>query len=74
MERLTVKKMKIDDRTSLTIGDVTYRTSGNILFSETGENHGYVIAESRLLEKMDAAIQNGILDNGMQSLMRKFGA
>jgi len=64
----------MNDRTSLTIGDVTYKTSGNILFSEADENPTYVIAESRVLDKMDAAIQNGILDNGMQSLMKKFGA
>jgi hypothetical protein len=57
----------------LTIGDTTYKTAGNIVFSsEEGTN--YFLAESAVLEKLDKAIQKGIVENGMQSLMRKFKA
>ncbi len=52
----------------LTIGDTTYKTTGNILFAG-GET--YVLAESQLMDKMDKAIQTGILENGMQSLLKK---
>jgi len=52
----------------LTIGDTVYQTTGNILFSG-GET--YVLAESQLMDKMDKAIQTGILENGMQSLLKK---
>jgi len=52
----------------LTIGDTIYKTTGNILFSG-GET--YVLAESQLMDKMDKAIQTGILENGMQSLLKK---
>jgi hypothetical protein len=53
----------------LTIGDTTYKTSGNILFEGLADQ--YYLAESQLMEKMDKAIQVGILENGMQSLMKK---
>jgi hypothetical protein len=53
----------------LTIGDTTYRTSGNILFD--GEGAQYYVAESQLMDKMEKAIQVGILENGMQSLLKK---
>jgi hypothetical protein len=53
----------------LTIGDTLYKTSGNILFD--GVSAQYYLAESQLLEKMDKAIQVGILENGMQSLLKK---
>ncbi len=52
----------------LTIGDTVYKTTGNILFSG-GET--YVLAESQLMDKMDKAIQTGILENGMQHLLKK---
>ena len=52
----------------LTIGNTIYKTTGNILFAE-GET--YVLAESQLMDKMDKAIQTGILENGMQSLLKK---
>jgi hypothetical protein len=62
--------MEIVMKTSaeLTIGDTTFKTTGNILFSG-GEQ--YILAESQLMEKMDKAIQVGILENGMQSLLKK---
>ena len=53
----------------LTIGDTTYRTSGNIMFEGLADQ--YYLAESQLMDKMDKAIQVGILENGMQSLMKK---
>ena len=53
----------------LTIGDTTYKTAGNILFE--GDQNSYFLAESQLMDKMDKAIQVGILENGMQSLMKK---
>jgi len=68
------RDMKIHDPTSLTIGDTTYKTSGNILFSDAEEHPTFMVAESHLLDKMDSAIQKGIVENGMQSLMRKFNA
>ena len=53
----------------LTIGDTTYKTAGNILFA--GEGNQYYLAESPMMDKMDKAIQTGILENGMQSLIKK---
>jgi hypothetical protein len=53
----------------LTIGDTTYKTSGNIMFE--GLAGQYYLAESQLMDKMDKAIQVGILENGMQSLLKK---
>ena len=52
----------------LTIGNTIFKTTGNILFTG-GEQ--YILAESQLMEKMDKAIQVGILENGMQSLLKK---
>ncbi|MBN3033058.1 MAG: hypothetical protein JW873_03075 [Candidatus Saganbacteria bacterium] len=67
----TPKKLEIGpgptDR--LTIGDTTYKTSGNILFDGVSEQ--YYVAESQLLDKMDKAIQVGIIENGMQSLLKR---
>ncbi|MDD4179142.1 MAG: hypothetical protein PHH14_03740 [Candidatus Margulisbacteria bacterium] len=54
----------------LTIGDTTYKTGGNILFSGEGQD-GYLVAKSHLLDKMDKAIQNGIAENGMQTFIKK---
>ncbi len=53
---------------SLTIGDTTYKTSGNIVFY--GEAT-YYIAESSLLNKMDSALREGILEDGMKNLLRR---
>lgn len=61
------------ESSSLTIGDTTYKTSGNILFSENGGG-SYYLAESTVLQKMDKAIQDGILVNGMQDLITKASA
>ena len=58
------------DNNSLTIGDTTYRTSGNIVFG-SNEDGAYYVAESAILNNMDKAIENGILVNGMQYLMKK---
>ena len=49
----------------LTVNGLTFKTSGNIVF-ENSEESSYVIAESPLLEKMD-----GILDNGLQQLLKR---
>lgn len=54
----------------LTIGDTTYKTSGNILFAGNADGD-YYLAESAVLEKMGQAIQDGILVNGMHSLLKK---
>ena len=54
----------------LTIGNTTFKTSGNIIFSD-GDEDRYYIAENSVLEKIDKAIQNGIVENGMQSLLKK---
>ena len=51
---------------SITIGDTLFKTTGNIRFEGR-----YILAESQLMDKMDKAIQVGILENGMQSLMKK---
>jgi hypothetical protein len=61
--------MSEEKSSSLTIGDTTYKTSGNILFAENEGN--YHLAESPILQKMDQAIQDGILINGMQSFIKK---
>lgn len=43
----------------LTVGDVTFKTSGNIIFEEE-ENGSYFLAESSILKKPDNFIENGI--------------
>jgi hypothetical protein len=58
---------------SLTIGDTTYKTSGNILFS-CDETDNYHLAKSNVLDKMDNAVQNGMLENGMQTLLKMISA
>ena len=60
---------KADPTDQPTIGDTTYKTSGNIMFE--GLANQYYLAESQLMDKMDKAIQVGILENGMQSLLKK---
>lgn len=55
---------------SLTIGDVIYKTSGNITF-HSGIENGYLLAESPILNKMDRVLQQGFLCNGMQTLLEK---
>jgi hypothetical protein len=57
------------ETSSLTIGDTTYKTSGNIVFNDEAT---YFIAESSLLDKMDSALQEGILENGMRNLLKRF--
>ena len=59
------------DETCLTIGDTIYKTGGNIVFPDREEG-AYYLAESTILDNMDKAIENGILVNGMQNLMKKF--
>jgi hypothetical protein len=71
MRKTGEKKKDIDaGSTSLTIGGVTYKTAGNILFSDSEEST-YIIAESPILDSMDKAIEDGILGNGMRSLLNK---
>jgi len=53
--------------TSITVNGILYRTGGNILFTE---DH-YFLAESPLLDKIDKAVEHGILENGMQALLNK---
>lgn len=57
----------------LTIGNTIYRTGGNILFADEKEG-SYFVAESTVLEKMDRAIQEGILVCGMNSFVAKVSA
>ena len=66
-----IEENNIKETSSLTIGDTTYKTNGNIVFT-SNEEEVYFLAESTVLEKMDQAIQDGILVNGMQSFLRKF--
>jgi hypothetical protein len=58
------------ENTCITIGDTTYKTSGNIVFADHEEG-AYYLAESTMLDNMDQAIQNGILVNGMQHVLKK---
>jgi hypothetical protein len=53
----------------LTINGTVYKTSGNIQFCEEDEGH-YFLAESPMMSRLDQAIQNGILGNGMQHLIK----
>jgi len=55
---------------SLTLNGVTYKTGGNIVFSDQAEGN-YILAASPMLDNVDKAIEKGILENGMQMLMRK---
>lgn len=61
--------MKKDDGSRatniITVEGVIFKTSGNIVFSDTEENPFY-LAQSSLLEKID-----GCLENGMQQLLQK---
>ena len=59
----------VSNSSTLTLGGVIYKTTGNILFYDDEES--YVLAESSLLDKFDQAVQAGILENGMQTLFRK---
>jgi len=54
----------------LTIGETTYKTSGNIIFSDCDQAH-YMIAESKALDKLDKVVQRSLLENGMQTLLRR---
>jgi len=56
--------------TSITVSGITYKTGGNILFSEDEADH-YFLAESPLLDNVDKAVEHGILENGMQAFLRK---
>ena len=53
----------------LTINGTLYRTAGNIDFCTEDEGR-YYLAESQTLNKMDQAIQQGMLGNGMQHLLK----
>ncbi len=55
---------------SVTVNGTIYKTSGNIIFGDDDGSNFYM-AESALLDNMDKAIQEGILGNGMRSLMKK---
>ncbi|MFA6430980.1 MAG: hypothetical protein WCV91_01145 [Candidatus Margulisiibacteriota bacterium] len=61
-------KLEENNSTSMTIGDIKYVTTGNIIFSDEKE---YFQAESALLGRFDALIEKGILSNGMSWLMDK---
>jgi hypothetical protein len=50
---------------SITIDGVTFKTSGNIVFSDDEDNPFY-LAQSSLLEQFD-----GYLENGMQQFLKK---
>lgn len=59
-----------NDTCVLTIGETTFKTSGNILFSDCDPAE-YIIAESKTLDNLDKAFQHGILESGMQMLLRR---
>ena len=50
---------------TITVDGITFKTSGNIVFSDPEENP-YFLAQSSLLEKID-----GLLENGMQQFLKK---
>ncbi|MFH1826070.1 MAG: hypothetical protein ABH823_02110 [bacterium] len=52
---------------SVTIQGITFTTSGNIVFDDCPS--AFHLAESPLLDKID-----GILENGLQSLLKKLKA
>lgn len=52
----------------ITLDGVTFKTSGNILFTDS-EDNPFCLAQSALLEKMD-----GFLEHGMQILFKKLKA
>lgn len=52
-------------KNSITLDGITFKTSGNIMFSDPQEIP-YHLAQSKLLEKMD-----GMLEHGMQTLLKK---
>ncbi|MFC1540724.1 hypothetical protein ACFL37_00380 [Candidatus Margulisiibacteriota bacterium] len=50
---------------TITVDGVTFKTSGNIVFSDDEESP-YYLAQSSLLEQFD-----GYLENGMQQFLKK---
>jgi hypothetical protein len=47
------------DSNELTIGNIKFKTSGNIVF-EDHQNNPFFLAESNLIDKMDNFLQKGI--------------
>lgn len=43
----------------ITVGELTFKTSGNIIFEEE-EGGSYFLAESNMLKKADGFLENGI--------------
>ncbi len=43
----------------ITVGDLTFKTSGNIIFEED-EGGSYFMAQSSILKKSDNFLENGI--------------
>jgi hypothetical protein len=51
----------------LTLDGIVFKTSGNILFSDSEEG-SYYLAQNSRLEKIE-----GLTENGMNTLMKKTG-
>ena len=47
------------DAKELTIGNIKFKTSGNIVFEDSAD-HPFFLAESNLVDKMDNFLQKGI--------------
>lgn len=69
--KIEIEREDFVGNSALTIGNVTYKTSGNITFSDN-EDESYFLAESPLMAKMDTVFQEGFLGNGMLNLLKKF--
>jgi hypothetical protein len=54
-----------EDSNQITVNGLTFKTGGNIVFSDTDDS-AYFLAEGSQLDKME-----GLLEHGMQMLLKK---
>ena len=62
---MTKRKEEEKNLNSVTVSGVTFTTSGNIIFSDDGEDD-YYLAQGSQLKQID-----GMLEHGMQTLLKK---
>lgn len=56
---------KTENKNTITVDGITFKTSGNIVFSDSTENE-FLLAQNSQLDKME-----NLLENGMQTLLKK---
>jgi len=56
---------KTENNNTITVEGITFKTSGNIVFSDSTESE-YLLAQNSQLDKME-----NLLENGMHTLLKK---